>query len=104
MNRAILAALGTGLAVSGAAALDIAASGPASVQAASGDTIDVARAHQAARASQREAIHARYAAQRALCDGLGGFRRDQCLVRAHAFKGNALLHAAAPYDARLAMP
>ncbi|HXD06002.1 MAG TPA: hypothetical protein VN680_08135 [Burkholderiaceae bacterium] len=52
---------------------------------------------QAARAAQRARIDARYLVDRARCDTLGGFRRDRCLIEAHAAKGRALLEVNAPY-------
>ena len=54
---------------------------------------------QAARAAQRARIDARYLVDRARCETLGGFRRDQCLIEAHAARGRALLEASAPYAA-----
>jgi len=58
------------------------------------------RTPQSARALQRARIDARYQLERARCGALGGFRRDKCLVQAHAARGRALLEAAAPYDGR----
>ncbi len=60
------------------------------------------RDQQSARALQRARIEARYQVERAQCGAYGGFKRDKCLVRAHANKGRALLEAAAPYEVRFA--
>ena len=101
MNRAILVALGTGMAISSAAALDIAgASAPAGTATAHSQVVHAARARAAARSEQRELIHARYLAQRSQCAALSGYQRETCLVQAHAARGRALLEAAAPYEAR----
>ena len=56
---------------------------------------------QAARAAQRARIEARYQVERTRCDAVKGFKRDKCLISAHAARGRALLEAAAPYEARL---
>ena len=58
------------------------------------------RDRQSARALQRARIEARYQVERAHCASLSGFKRDRCLVRAHAAKGRSMLEAAAPYEAR----
>jgi hypothetical protein len=58
------------------------------------------RTPQAERAAQRARIDARYQVERTRCGALNGFRRDRCLVQAHATKGRALLEAAAPYEVR----
>lgn len=55
------------------------------------------RTQQASRAAQRARIDARYQLDRARCGAYGGFRRDKCLVQAHAARGRALLEAASPY-------
>jgi hypothetical protein len=55
---------------------------------------------ETARQSQRDAIDARYQADRTKCDALGGVRRDNCMIDAHARKGRAMLEAAAPYSGR----
>ena len=57
------------------------------------------RTEQSARALQRARIDARYQLDRAQCGMLGGFKRDKCLVQAHAARGRAMLDAAAPYEA-----
>jgi hypothetical protein len=51
-----------------------------------------------ARAAQRARIDARYEIARARCQPLKGFRRDKCLIQAHAARGRALLQANAPYQ------
>jgi hypothetical protein len=58
------------------------------------------RTQASSRAAQRARIEARYQLDRARCGALGGFKRDRCLVSAHAAKGRALLEAAAPYEVR----
>jgi hypothetical protein len=58
------------------------------------------RTRQSSREAQRARIEARYQVERTRCGTLGGFKRDKCLVSAHAAKGRALLEAAAPYEAR----
>jgi len=62
---------------------------------------DFRPSEQSARALQRARIDARYQVERARC-GLqaGGFKREKCLVKAHANRGRALLEAAAPYETR----
>ena len=98
MKRAILIALGTGLVISSAAALDIVGYRE---PAAQGDLVQEARTREAAREEQRSRIEARYAAEREACAAVkGGYPREKCVVKAHANKGRALLAAAAPYDDR----
>jgi hypothetical protein len=58
------------------------------------------RTEHAARDAQRARIDARYEVDRAKCDPLKGYRKDSCLIQAHAAKGRALLEAAAPYSLR----
>ena len=58
------------------------------------------RTHDAARDAQRARIEARYQVSRAKCLALGGARRDQCLIDAHAARGRGLLEAQAPYEIR----
>ena len=58
------------------------------------------RDQNSARALQRARIEARYQVERAHCASLSGFRRDRCLVRAHAVKGRSMLEAAAPYEVK----
>jgi hypothetical protein len=59
------------------------------------------RTEQSARALQRARIDARYQIDRARCGVLAGYKRDRCLVQAHATRGRAMLAAAGPYEARL---
>ena len=97
MNRAILIALGTGAVITSAAAFTSAMG--TEPQAVARGEYQVAMQHQSARELQRARIEARYQSDRALCDALSGFKRDKCLIRAHAAKGRAMLEAAAPYEA-----
>ena len=98
MMRAIIVALGTGAVITSAAAIGIGASSTgAATQPARGE-YEVAMQHQSARELQRARIDARYQSDRARCDSLGGFKRDKCLIQAHATRGRALLDAAAPYE------
>lgn len=96
MKRAIFVALGTGAVITSAAAFT-SSMGPEPQPAARG-AYQVAMQHHSAREAQRARIGARYETDRARCDTLGGFKRDKCLIRAHAAKGRALLEAAAPYE------
>jgi hypothetical protein len=96
-----------GLAASRCDDLDDAGAGICRVQADADHAIRVAqieadyrRTEQAARAAQRARIDARYLVDRARCDALKGFRRDKCLIEAHATKGRALLEVSAPYAPR----
>jgi hypothetical protein len=100
MNRAILIALGAGVVISSAAALDIAGTADEAAPAARGDPVQIALVRETAREQQRTRIDARYAAEREACSQLGGYAREKCLVRAHARKGRALMEAAAPYGSR----
>jgi hypothetical protein len=59
---------------------------------------DFYRTQDAGRAAQRARIDGRYQLARIRCNALGGFRRDKCLIQAHAAKGRALLESAAPYE------
>jgi len=98
MKRAIFIAIGTGLLVSSAAALDIAGLQEPGTQ---GDAVHEARTRESAREEQRNRIEARYMAEREACAAVkGGYPREKCVVKAHANKGRALLAAAAPYDDR----
>jgi hypothetical protein len=102
MRRALFVALGLGLVVTGAAALDIGAARlPAARPSGADPYTHAARERASARDAQREQIQGRYLVEREKCAALGGFQRDQCLVRAHAAKGRALLESAAPYEVRL---
>ena len=58
------------------------------------------RTEGTARALQRARIDARYQADRSRCGTLAGYKRDQCLIQAHAHRGRALLDAGAPYEVR----
>ena len=97
MKRAILVALGTGAIITSAAALGIGVPSISGQHPSAQDDISRARIQGAAREAHREAIEARYREVRAQCDALGGVRRDHCLIKAHAFRGHALLEAHAPY-------
>jgi hypothetical protein len=61
---------------------------------------DFRRTEQAARGALRAHIDARYLVDRARCEALKGFRRDKCMIAAHAAKGRALIEASAPYEVR----
>jgi hypothetical protein len=56
------------------------------------------RTHDAAREAQRARIDAKYQVARAKCQAIGGFKRDRCLISAHASRGRALFEAQAPYE------
>jgi hypothetical protein len=58
------------------------------------------RSHASAREAQRARIDARYQVSRSKCQAVNGFKRDQCLIKAHAGRGRALLAAQAPYEIR----
>ena len=58
------------------------------------------RTRETARHAQKVRIDSRYQVRRAHCQSLGGFKRDKCLVSAHAERGRALLDVAAPYAVR----
>jgi hypothetical protein len=100
MNRAILIALGIGVVVSSAAALDIGAAREPAAAQVHDPVVHTARARESARAEQRARIDERYQAERGRCSSLGGYQRDKCLVKAHANRGRAMLEAAAPYELR----
>jgi len=55
---------------------------------------------RSAREAQRTRIDAQYQVARARCQSLGGYRKDKCLISAHAARGRALLAAHAPYEMR----
>ena len=55
---------------------------------------------QSARDAQRTRIDAQYQVARARCQALSGYRKDKCLISAHAARGRALLAAHAPYEIR----
>ena len=99
MKRAIFVALGTGAVITSAAAFSIGGTSAADApQTVARGEYQLAMQHQSARASQRARIEARYQADRTRCDALSGFKRDKCLIHAHATKGRAMLEAAAPYE------
>jgi hypothetical protein len=98
VKRTIWIALATGTMISGAAAIGVDA--PLSVGAASLTHVQRSMTLEVARRTQREAIDARYQAERAKCEALGGLRRDNCLIDAHARRGRAMLEAATPYAGR----
>lgn len=102
MRRAIFIALGIGVMVTSAAALDIAGATRVTPALASfqDDSVHAARTRDSARAERRSRIEARYVAERELCAGLSGYRRDKCLVKAHANRGRAMLEAATLYETR----
>ncbi|HUI98811.1 MAG TPA: hypothetical protein VLY46_01180 [Usitatibacter sp.] len=58
------------------------------------------RSPQAARDAQRARIEVRHQAALARCVPLKGYDHDQCLIRAHALLGRALLQSEDPYSAR----
>jgi hypothetical protein len=98
MKRAFWIALATGTMISGAAAIGVDTQSGALTDALT--HTQRAATLESARQAQRDAIDARYQADRARCDALGGLRRDNCLIEAHARKGRAMLEAAAPYSDR----
>ncbi len=98
-KRSILVALGTGLVISSATALDI-GSRDATPLASPDDVVQVARARESARSTQRDRIQARFVAEREQCAQLRGYQREKCVVKAQANRGRALLDAAAPYEVR----
>jgi hypothetical protein len=100
MKRTILVALGIGVAVSSAAALDIGAARQPASAAVNDPIVHAARTRESARTEQRVRIDERYLAERERCSRLGGFQRDECLVTAHANRGRAMLETAAPYEVR----
>ena len=97
MKRAIFIALGTGAIITSAAALTLGTAAVPGQASSAHDEFQRTRIQLAAREGQRETIDARYREARAQCDGLGGLRRDQCLIKAHALRGRALLDSHAPY-------
>jgi len=98
-KRSILVALGTGLVISSATALDIGARSTTPL-ASPDDVVQVARARESARSTQRDRIQARFVAEREQCAQLRGYQREKCVVKAQANRGRALLDAAAPYEVR----
>ena len=55
---------------------------------------------RSAREAQRARIDAQYQVARARCQSFSGYRKDKCLISAHATRGRALLAAHAPYEMR----
>ncbi len=98
MRRAVLITLGIGTIIASAAALGIGVAQPP--QGHSSDLAGGFRTLESARNAHRARIEARYTFERAACAGLGGIKRDRCLISAHANRGRALLEAAAPYETR----
>ena len=98
MKRAMLVALGTGAIITSAAGITIGASGAMRAGGAAHSPFERARIEQAARAEQRERVETRYLAARARCEDVGGVKRDDCLISAHAVRGLALLEIQAPYE------
>ena len=98
MKRAIWIALATGTMITGAAAIGMDA--PSALATHASTHAQRAALHESARQAQRDVIETRYQSDRARCDALGGVRRDNCLIDAHARKGLAMLEAAAPYSER----
>lgn len=98
MKRAVWIAVLLGTMISGAAAIGI-DSQSTPVSAASTD-LERNALLDAARRAQREGIESRYQSDRSACEPLGGARRDDCFIQAHARKGRALLEAATPYASR----
>jgi len=96
MKRAIFVALGTGAVITSAAALSLGTQVPGQASSAH-DEFQRTRIQAAAREALREQIDERYREARAQCEPLGGFKRDQCQIRAHAVRGRALLDSHAPY-------
>jgi hypothetical protein len=98
MKRAVWIAMGLGTMISGAAAIGIdVQSTPAP---APSSYLERTALLDAARRAQRDVIEARYQSDRSACENLGGARRDNCFIDAHARKGRALLETAAPYATR----
>ena len=98
MKRAVWIAVALGTMISGAAAIGIDA--PSTPGPAVSTHLERAALLDAARRAQREGIESRYQSDRSACEALGGARRDNCFIDAHARKGRALLEAAAPYASR----
>ena len=96
MKRRFWIALLTGTTISGAAAIGVEA--PTTPLAQPLTQAQRAVRLETARQAQRDMIEARYQAERAQCDSLGGARRDRCLIDAHARKGLLMMETAAPYQ------
>ena len=80
MKRAILIALGIGVVVSSAAALDVGGTREPAAAPVHDPIVHAARTRESARAEQRARIDERYLAERERCASLGGYQRDKCLV------------------------
>ena len=98
MKRGIWIAMALGTMISGAAAIGLDAQSTPAPLASS--HLERTALLDAARRAQRDVIEARYQSDRSACEALGGARRDNCFIDAHARKGLALLEAAAPYATR----
>ena len=98
MKRGVWIAVALGTMISGAAAIGIDA--PSAPVPAVPSHLERTALLDAARRAQREGIEARYQSDRSACESLGGARRDNCFIEAHARKGRALLEAATPYATR----
>ena len=95
MRRAIFVALGTGAIITSAAGITLGtARGPVTV---AGSELERSRIAHEARAALRAEVETRYLDARARCDALGGRKRDDCFISAHAARGRALLEIQAPY-------
>ena len=97
MKRAIFVALGTGAVITSAAALGLGTQAIPGQASSAHDEFQRTRIQVAAREAQREIIDSRYREARAECEPLGGLKRDQCFIKAHAARGRALLDQHAPY-------
>jgi len=101
MKRAVLMALGVGAIITSAAAFSIGTTSNAGAGAESpAGSLAPMHAQRLAREAQRAGIESRYQLDRLRCSSLGGARRDQCLIDAHATRGRSMLAAATPYEAR----
>lgn len=104
MRRAVLAALATGTVITSAlgigSATPVATTQPLHQEQYASAPARIEAARDAVRSAQRARIEARYLVERAQCAALGGSKRDQCQINAHAARGRALLEAAAPYEKR----
>ena len=95
MRRAILVALGIGAVITSAAGITLGPAKPVSV--AVGSELERGRISSDARALQRADVEARYLEARARCESLGGRKRDDCFISAHATRGRLLMEIHAPY-------
>jgi hypothetical protein len=105
----MLVGLGAGAAIWSAAVIGIGAAivsapqtkGQEEHEAATNELVRVSdieegyrRTQQSSRAVQRARIEARFQVDRARCGTLGGFKRDKCLVSAHATRGHSMINSA----------